>query len=263
MLALRVPAHYSLPGMDANPLLRRFGERLRLARLDSGLSLAELARRAGLSRRYATETEAGRANPSLLKLAQLAGALGLPLRELCDLPTRSYRGERLALVGLRGAGKSTVGQLLAHALEAPFVELDRRVEEHAGMSLAELFDLHGAERFHQLEAAALEQVLGEADRLVLATGGSIVADRTTFARLRETCRTVWLRAEPEEHLARVLAQGDRRPMRDRPRAMEELRELLARRAPEYGRCELTVETTGRTVDEVVREVLAGVRANSR
>lgn len=244
--------------MDANPLLRRFGERLRAARREAGLSLTELARRAGLSRRYATEAEAGRANPSLVKLAQLAGALGLPLRELCDLPTRAYRGERVALVGLRGAGKSTVGRRLAGVLETPFVELDQRIEGRAGMSLAELFDLHGTERFHQLEAEALEEVLGEGDRMVLATGGSIVAATPTFARLRETCRTVWLRAEPEEHLARVTAQGDRRPMRDRPRAKEELRELLERRAPEYARCELVVSTSRRSVDEVVEEILAGL-----
>ena len=244
--------------MDANPLLRRFGERLREARLASGLTLSELARRAGLSRRYATMSETGLANPSLLKLAQLAAALDVPLRELCDLPTRGYSGERIALVGLRGAGKSTVGRRLAHALEAPFVELDQRIEERAGMSLAELFELHGAERFRALEGEALEQVLAESGRLVLATPGSIVADRGTFARLRETCRTVWLRAEPEEHLARVLAQGDRRPMRDRPRAMEELRELLARREPDYARCEFVVSTTGRSVPEVVDAVLAHV-----
>lgn len=241
--------------MDANPLLRRFGERLREARRAAGLSLAELARRAELSRRYATEAEAGRANPSLLKLAQLAGALGLPLRELCDLPTRAYRGHRVALVGLRGAGKSSVGRALAHALEAPFVELDERIEARAGMTLAELFDLHGPARYRQLEAEALEELLAEGDRLVLATGGSIVTARDTFARLRATCRTVWLRAEPEEHLARVLAQGDRRPMRDRPAAMDELRELLRRREPDYARCEFTVETSARAVDAVVESIL--------
>lgn len=241
--------------MDANPLLRRFGERLRDARREAGLSLTELARRADLSRRYATEAEAGRANPSLLKLAQLAGALGLPLRELCDLPTRAYRGQRLALVGLRGAGKSSVGRALAHALETPFVELDERIEARAGMTLAELFDLHGAARYRLLEAEALEEVLAEGDRLVLATGGSIVTARGTFARLRETCRTVWLRAEPEEHLARVLAQGDRRPMRERPAAMEELRELLRQREPDYARCEFCVQTSGQTVERVAETIL--------
>ncbi len=244
--------------MDVKPLLRAFGTRLRAARERAGLTLSELAERAEVSRRYVTETEAGRANPSLAKLASLADALGVGLAELVDLPLRSYRGERIALVGLRGAGKSTVGRLLADRLEVPFVELDQRVEEVAGMSLAEVFELHGAEHFHRLEAETLEEVLAEGDRVVLAVGGSIVDAPRTFDRLRRTCRTVWLRATPEEHFQRVFDSGDRRPMRDRPRAMEELRELLAGREPLYARCEVTVETSGRGADAVADEVLAAV-----
>ena len=241
--------------MSSNPLLLRFGERLRGFRAAAGLSVTELAHEAGVSRRYVTEAEAGRANPSLQKLSQLALALGVGLPELVNLPLRAYRGERIALVGLRGAGKTTVGRLLARELEAPFVELDHEVEELAGLSLAELFDLHGEAHFHRLEAEALEQVLSSGDRLVIAAGGSIVNSPVNYERLRRTSRTVFLSARPEEHFQRVLLQGDRRPMQGRPRAMEELQALLTEREPLYRRCELTLETSGRTPEEVARLAL--------
>ena len=240
--------------MQRQTLLEELGRRLRQARERAGLSLSELARLAGASRRYVTDAEAGRANLSLLKLADLAGALGVPLRELADLPVAGRRRERIALVGLRGAGKSSVGARLALALEVPFVELDRQVEQLAGMTLGEVFSLHGEAHFHRLEAEALEAVLAQGDRAVIAAGGSIVAAPANFARLRETCRTVWLRAGPREHFERVLAQGDRRPMANRPRAMAELEALLAARAGEYARCEIAVDTSGKSVDEVAREV---------
>ncbi|MBK7645482.1 MAG: hypothetical protein IPJ19_21010 [Planctomycetes bacterium] len=147
-----------------------------------------------------------------------------------------------------------VGRALALALEAPFVELDAKVEELAGMPLSEIFSLQGEEHFHRLEAEALESVLASGERLVIATGGSIVASSANFERLRATCRTVWLSATPDEHLQRVLEQGDRRPMRGRPRARQELEELLARREPLYKRCELEIETSGNTVAEVVRTI---------
>lgn len=222
--------------------------------------MSELARRSGLSRRYVTETEAGRANPSLLKLARLAAALSVSLGTLCDLPlsgpaSRVVQDRRIALCGLRGAGKTTVGRALALALEIPLVELDERVEDTAELSLAEIFDLQGPEAFHRFEADALEEVLSEGS-VVVATGGSIVDNEANFARLRETCRTVWLHAEPEDHFQRVLEQGDRRPMRNRPRALEELRGILERRSSAYALCDIKVETSGRTVEEVVAELCA-------
>jgi XRE family aerobic/anaerobic benzoate catabolism transcriptional regulator len=242
--------------MPFQALLKELGRRIRLQREARGLSVAELARRAELSRRHLTEAEAGRANLSLVTLAQLARALGVPLATLCDLPLESRAPERVALVGLRGAGKSSVGRALALRLEAPLVELDRRVEELAGLSLGELFALHGEEHFHRLEAEALEAVLCEGTRCVIATGGSIVAASSTFARLKETCRTVWLKATPEEHYTRVMAQGDRRPMASRPRAMEELRAMLSAREPLYASCEITISTSGRTVEEVAAAIAA-------
>jgi len=220
------------------------------------VSLSELARRSGLSRRYLTEAEAGRANPSILVLAQVASALDFPLENLTTrLRWRSAAHERYALVGLRGAGKSTVGRLLATELDALWVELDRRVEDLAEQSLGEIFELHGAAGFHRYEHEALEGVLTEGDRVVIAAGGSIVEDERNFERLRETCRTVWLQATSEEHFERVLAQGDRRPTKNRPRAMEELETILAARTAAYSRCEITIDTSGQTPAEIVARIM--------
>ena len=243
------------PGDEAK--LRAFGARLRAAREAAGYSVTELAKVASLSRRYLTEAEAGRANPSLLKLSALAEGLGVGVAAL--LVTSQRRTERVALVGLRGAGKTTLGKRLALELEVPFVELDERVEELAGLSLSEVFDLHGVKRFRELEAEALENVLREeGERIVLATSGSIIDAPQTWARLRATCRTVWLRAEPEEHMRRVMEQGDRRPMRDRPRAMEELRQLLEERQGRYEECDRVVETGGQGSDRLVAELSSWV-----
>ncbi len=236
-------------------VLRQFASRLRAAREGAGLSVTELAERAAVSRRYLTEAEAGRANPSLLKLIALASALGVEVASLVASSPRTT--ERVALVGLRGAGKTTLGKRLALELEVPFIELDERVEELAGLSLGEVFDLHGVRRFRELEAEALERVLREeGERVVLATSGSVIDSPSTWARIRETCRTIWLRAEPEEHMRRVLDQGDKRPMRDRPRAMEELRELLRERGDRYAECDRAVLTDDKAVGELAAE-LAG------
>jgi XRE family aerobic/anaerobic benzoate catabolism transcriptional regulator len=240
--------------MDGKPILVDLGRRLREARVRAGLTLTELAARAGVSRRYATDAEAGRANLSVLKLADLARASGVPIASLVGAALGTRRGERVALLGLRGAGKSAVGRKLALSLEVPFVELDERVEEIAGAKLGEIFALHGEEHFHRLEREALESVLADGERLVIATGGSIVAAGETFSRLKSTCRTIWLRAQPEEHFQRVLDQGDRRPMSNRPRAMAELEAILASREPLYARCELEVRTSGLTPDQVVVEI---------
>lgn len=240
--------------MAYQTLLQELGRRLRAARESAGLSVTSLAERANVSRRYVTEAEAGRANLSVIKLAELARALRVPLKELCDLPTERTRSERIALVGLRGAGKSSVGRALALELEVPFVELDQRIAEIAGSSLGEIFELHGAQGFHRFESEALERVLAEGERVVIAAGGSIVDAPETYARLLGACRTVWLRATGAEHLRRVRAQGDARPMRGRPRAAEEIEELLERRSSDYARCELALDTTGREVDAIVATI---------
>jgi XRE family aerobic/anaerobic benzoate catabolism transcriptional regulator len=233
--------------------LADLGRRLRKRRLERGLSVSDLALQAGVSRRYLTDAEAGRANLSILKLIDLARALEVPVTALLREPEPPR--ERIALVGLRGAGKSTLGRRLALALEVPFVELDQRVEAVAGLTLGEIFGLHGEEGYRRFEAEALERVLSEGERVVLAVGGSVVTSPATFERLRATCRTVWLRARPEEHFERVLAQGDRRPMAERPRARAELEALLAARAPLYARCEHALDTSGRSPDACLRDLL--------
>lgn len=237
--------------MSAKVLIE-LGRRLRSRREALGLTLADLAARTGVSRRYLTDAEAGRANLSVLKLASLAGALRYGLGELCDIPL-SRPPRRIALVGLRGAGKSTIGRALAQQLEVPFVELDRLVEESAGLSLAEIFDLHGEFHYRDLEREALEGWLTRSGEGVLATGGSLVTHEESWGRLRETCVTVWLRATAEEHWDRVVAQGDLRPMR-RPQAMDELRERLRVREPLYRRAELTIDTSAVDIAAAVRQV---------
>ncbi len=242
--------HSRLRVLSSQALLNDLGRRLREARERVGLTLSELARRSEISRRHLTEIEAGRSNLTVARLIDLAKALDASPGELLSSGSEG-RGGRIALLGLRGAGKSSVGQALALALEVPFVELDRRVEELAGVPLASIFELHGAAGFRRLEAEALELALAEGQRLVLATGGSIVASPITFARLRRTCHTVWLKAAPQAHYDRVVQQGDRRPMAGRPRALDELKALLAEREPLYGRCELEIDTTARDVESVV------------
>lgn len=250
--------HYSLHIMSKQgdqALLSALGARIRRIREGIGLTVTALAEQAGVSRRYVTEAEAGRANLTVLKLAAMAGALRVPLSELCDLPVAAPRTERIALVGLRGAGKSTVGALLARALETPFVELDERVERLAGLSLSAIFDLQGVETYRRLEREALEEVLAEGQRQVIATGGSIVTSPESFGRLREACRTVWLQAAPEVHLERVLSQGDRRPVEGHPRALDELREILARRKDLYAQADEHIPTDQSEPAAVVEELL--------
>jgi XRE family aerobic/anaerobic benzoate catabolism transcriptional regulator len=244
--------------MNSHSFLTELGRRLREARTSTGLSVTGAAEDARVSRRHWTETEAGRANPSIVVLARQAAAVGIQLSELVHMPWLLKDRERIALVGLRGAGKSTVGKALALAMEMPFVELDKRIEQMAGMTLAEMFEMHGPEVFRRFEADALEEVLSEGRRMVIATSGSIVASGPTFDRLRTTCRTVWLRADPEDHFKRVLAQGDGRPMKDNPRAMEELRGILESREPAYGLCDLCINTSTQEPKSIVKDILQAI-----
>src|SRR6185369_17124850 len=172
-------------------------------------------------------------------------------------------GERalpaIALLGLRGAGKTTIGRRLARRLHVPFVELDRRIEEAAGLALDEIFALHGEEYYRRLERETLDGVLREAQPLVLATGGGIVTRADTFAALRRRALTVWLRADSEDHWNRVVQQGDRRPMADHPQAMADLRGLLASREPLYAQAAHTIDTSTLDVDRSVDALVSLVR----
>lgn len=240
--------------MRDEALLTEIGRRLRDARDVAGLTLDEVAQRSGVSKRYLRMAEQGDANLSLLKLAALARALRQPLGDLCDVDLATAPERRVALIGLRGAGKSTVGRALAQRLEVPFTELDDLVEDLAGMSLGELFDLHGEDYYRELQREALETWLGRTGSGVLAPGGSLVTDPEAFQRLKQTCRTVWLSATPADHWRRVVAQGDLRPMSGRPRAMEQLRQLLVQRRDLYARADLIVDTSHLRAGEVVDEI---------
>jgi XRE family aerobic/anaerobic benzoate catabolism transcriptional regulator len=173
------------------------------------------------------------------------------MREFGSSPLE--RMKRIALIGLRGAGKSTLGAMLARQLVVPFVELDREVEREAGTSLSEIFLLYGQQGYRRYERRCLEKVL-QRDRCVIATGGSIVSEPGTYDLLLSTCFTVWLKAQPEEHMARVVAQGDTRPMAGNAEAMDDLRRILEGRAALYGQADATVDTAGRTVERSLKDL---------
>jgi len=241
-------------------LLQALGRRTRQLRTSYGLTLKELAVRSGLSARFLVQVEAGDANLSIRSLAGLADALGTTPTALLSARSDPQPPRVAALLGLRGAGKTTVGGQLARRLGAPFVELDRRVEELAGLSLEELFALHGEAYYRRLEGEALERVLAEERLTVLATGGGIVTSARSWARLRRGALTIWLRASAEDHWQRVLRQGDQRPMADNPQARAELRSLLTERERLYAGASCSVITSGRPIEEVVDEVERLVRA---
>ena len=237
--------------MDEILLLERLGHRARDLRAQRGLTRRELAERSGLSPRFLAQLEAGSGNISIRRLSQLARALGTTAAALLTDAERQHGLPVIALLGLRGAGKTTAGRRLARRLRLPFVELDQRIAEAADLSLEQLFTLHGEEYYRRLERETLKRVLDEAKPIVLATGGGLVASADTYALLRERALTIWLHASPEDHWNRVVGQGDRRPMADHPQAMAALRRLLAERRALYASAAHTVETTGRTIDEVV------------
>ncbi len=242
-------------------LLHEVGRRVRARRKDRKLTLRQLAQAAGLSERFVSQLEAGRANISVMNLAQVADALALPLPQLFEglsLAPAPADGV-IALLGLRGAGKSSVGAALARRLGTTFHELDRLVEREAGMALSELFAIHGEAYFRQLELRALKRFLDAHPRGVLATGGGLVGSGEAYELLLSRAHTVWLKATPEEHWSRVVKQGDLRPMQNRPHARAELKRRLEEREPAYARAERTCVTSSRSPAEVVDELAAWAR----
>jgi len=274
--------------------LRLLGDRIRDARAGRGMTRKILARDSKVSERYLAQLEAGQGNISIGLLRQIAHAMGLPLADLVreepDRPVElalliqtlgglqpkelsqarklltdafgtvveSERRQRIALIGLRGAGKSTLGARLAKAKGVPFIELDREVERESGTTLSEVFDLYGQSAYRRYERRALDKVVERHNRAVIATGGSIVTEPATFDLLLSACFTVWLTAAPEEHMSRVVAQGDYRPMAGNDEAMDDLRRILASRTALYAKADATVDTAGKSVDQCLRELQATV-----
>jgi len=239
--------------------LESVGRAVRSQRERRGWSRRELASQSGVSERFLAQLETGDGNISLLRFASVSHALGTTpsvLLAAADAPTDA---RPIALLGLRGAGKSAVGAALAKKLGLSFVELDQRIEDAAGLPLGEVFALHGEAYYRRIEREVLAQLLAAPSPLVLATGGSIVNDPTNFALLRTRCQTIWLRARPEDHWNRVVAQGDQRPMAENPHAFAELRALLAAREKLYARADHTIDTAGSRVPQVVAAIaeLAG------
>jgi XRE family aerobic/anaerobic benzoate catabolism transcriptional regulator len=240
-------------------VLVTLGRRARARRLERGWTLRDVATRSGLSIRFLVQLEGGRGNISVKRLVAVARALETTAGALLE-GAESAPVRVVALLGLRGAGKTTIGKRLARRMRVPFVELDRRIEEAANMNLGELFSLHGEAYYRRLERDALEAVLDERKSMVLAAGGGIVTASETYALLRRSSTTVWLRATPEDHWNRVLRQGDRRPMADHPQAMADLRGLLAARESLYAAADHVVDTSSRSVERVVADVAALVGA---
>jgi XRE family aerobic/anaerobic benzoate catabolism transcriptional regulator len=238
-------------------LVQALGTRVRERRKARPFTLEGLAAESGLSRRFLADVEAGRANISIVNLAKLARALGTTPAELLAAPGTPT----VALLGLRGAGKSTIGTALAKKLDVPFFELDALVEQAAGLPISEIFALHGEGHYRRLESRALEDFLAKGRPAVLATGGGIVNSRETFDVLRRGAVTVWLRAKPEDHMDRVVRQGDRRPIAKagRAAAMSQLRQILAAREPLYAESDVTVETSGVAPREVVARIEDALR----
>jgi len=173
--------------------------------------------------------------------------------------TNATRTQRIALVGLRGAGKTTLGAAAAKALDVPFFELDREVERLSGTSLGAIIELYGQQAYRRYELQALQELLATQPRFLVATGGSLVSELATYEVLLRNCFTVWVRTTPEEHMQRVLNQGDLRPMASSRQAMDDLRRILDERSELYGRADLVIDTTGRSEADSVRELISGSR----
>jgi len=264
--------------------LSALGKRIRELREQRETTRKLLAQAANISERYLGQLESGEANVSIMLLRRIATALNITLgdimtpeykdsveqklihRFLQQVPAhrledvlfrllrevdheQAARHQRIALLGLRGAGKTTLGGMLAQDLQLPFIELDREIERETSLPLNELFALYGQTGYRRIERRCLEKLVKEYDRAVISVGGGVVSEAETFQFLRAHCRTVWLKAKPEEHMARVIAQGDLRPMAGNDEAMEDLKRILSAREPLYGKADVIVDTSGQTLEE--------------
>ena len=284
-------------GEAKNPFLVALGERVRELRARRGLTRKAVAQMSEVSERHLANLEYGIGNASILVLQQVAGALQCSLAELIgDMTTASpewlmlrellehrseadlrrarealvrlfdgaaaaptQRSRCIALIGLRGAGKSTLGQMLADALGCPFIELSRQIEAFAGCSISEIHNLYGTNAYRRYERRALEEAIQIYPEVVIATPGGLVADAANFNLLLQHCYTIWLQADPADHMSRVAAQGDMRPMAASPEAMDDLKRILAGRAAFYAKADLRFDTSAYTEEQAHRELRRQVR----
>ena len=279
-----------------NPFLVALGERVRNLRARHGMTRKAVATAAGVSERHLANLEYGVGNASILVLVQVAGAMQCALAELIgDISTSSpewlliremlehrdegtlyrarvaigellgtgganrVRSHRIALVGLRGAGKSTLARMLADDLDVPFVELSREIEKFAGCTIAEIQALYGMNAYRRYERRALEEAIQIHQEVVLAIPGGLVSDAATFNQLLQHCTTVWLSADPEDHMQRVAAQGDLRPMAASREAMDDLRRILAGRAAFYSKADLKIDTSAQALQPTFNALRVAVR----
>ena len=281
-----------------SPLLQALGERVRNLRARRGLTRRGLASAAVVSERHLANLEYCTGNVSILVLQQIAHALLCSMAELLgDVTTASaewlllrellegrseadlqrvrlaageilgtapmgdpHRASRIALIGLRGAGKSTLGRMLAEQLNVPFLELNQEIERVAGCSVREIYDLYGAGAYRRYERRALEEAVQIYSDVVIATPGGIVSDPATFNELLSHCTTVWLQAQPDEHMSRVVAQGDTRPMAANPEAMDDLRRILDGRSAFYSKADHVLDTSGKSVAQSLKQLKVLVAA---
>lgn len=277
--------------------LNTLGQRVRLLRNRRGMTRKMVAREANVSERHLAQLEAGEGNVSIVLLRRIAGAVSASLeelfvqdaanpeekkmiqrflerippnrleevlsrltREIC-LQSEARRG-RIAMIGLRGAGKSTLGAKLAEDLGVSFIELDREIEKDTGIPLREIFPLYGQSGYRAMERRTLERVIREQERAVITVGGGVVTERETYDYLLSHCFAVWVKAQPEEHMSRVMAQGDFRVMAGSDQAMEDLRRILQSREPLYREADLCVDTSGSTMAESFEKMKAMLKGNS-
>ncbi|MGC1619824.1 MAG: helix-turn-helix transcriptional regulator [Candidatus Acidiferrum sp.] len=276
--------------------LLSLGRRVRELRNRRGMTRKMMAREADVSERHLAQLETGEGNVSIVLLRRIAGALHVSLAELFAaeaetqherlliqrflerLPAhrvedamfrlmRDFGDEekarrmRVALIGIRGAGKSTLGSRLGGELKIPFIELDHEIEKDTGMPLGEIFSLYGQTGYREIEKRLLERVLREHERGIVSVGGGVVSEKETYDYLLANCYTIWVKARPEEYMARVIAQGDLRVMGGSGQAMEDLRRILDAREPLYRKADLYLDTSGHSADESLAELKAALQRN--
>jgi XRE family aerobic/anaerobic benzoate catabolism transcriptional regulator len=257
-----------VPRQTESLILRDLAQRIRALRKSRSLTRKHLSALADVSERHLAQLESGEGNISILLLNRIATALNTSLAELfahdeqSSASEASPRQKRIALIGLRGAGKSTLGERLAAYRNIPFIELDREIEKETGMPLADIFSLYGQSHYRAVERRTLERVTHEYDRAVFSIGGGVVTEPDTYDFLRGNFYTIWVKAKPQEHMDRVAAQGDFRAMAGNDRAMEDLRRILSSREPLYRQADMTLDTSAATVEETFSRLQSALNKNA-